>query len=454
MATKKKKPAGKAPPNKKPAAKGKGSKEKTAPPSRAHLGQKIDPIHLYHFLHMVGVNTRSEELAAVAGLSTTTMYKAVCYGYRPTRKAVEGWDEKLVAWIKGDKKLKTALDRYLKEEGLESVDDLFTKPKRTVNKNRLELIRAGLKDDRPALENIQIDWSVEPMLNQTMRHFRLAHNPFVGDVTQEDDVFLTRDWKETFENLKYVAENGGFQALIGESGSGKSIMREMLEAQLRDEGLVQVTRPATLDQGKITTYSLMDAILADLGVNPGTVSEEKKVRQVKDLLIKRHEAHKRTVLVIEDAQRLNNKTLYFLKGLVELKHNFRPLLGIILIAQPELLLTLDEATNFDLRQTIRRIEVLTMPPLNGSTAKYLEFKFERVGASLAKIMTPEAVAAISEYWTRYENTGRRKIKISQCYPLTINNTVIKAMNFCAKTSGSKIVKADDVVAALRPRRVS
>lgn len=55
--------------------------------------------------------------------------------------------------------------------------------------------------------------------------FGLTQDPFTGDVTKADDVYLTDETRFISEFLYQTAKIGGMVALLGESGSGKTTIR-------------------------------------------------------------------------------------------------------------------------------------------------------------------------------------------------------------------------------------
>ena len=64
------------------------------------------------------------------------------------------------------------------------------------------------------------------MLTQRARKkFKIVADPFTGDVTKAEDVYMTDDTRFVSEYLYQTARIGGMVALIGESGSGKTTIR-------------------------------------------------------------------------------------------------------------------------------------------------------------------------------------------------------------------------------------
>lgn len=415
---------------------------------RPHYMRGPKPRLIWHF--QLAANVTDEDIGKALGVSRNEWGLFKRFGREPN---AAGWKQKVLALFKTGRRA-AALKNFMAEWGLKKPEELFREESAPGEEAKAAADRrngARSPKHNPPDDAFVLDMEVEAMLIETQKHFRLEANPFIEDVTEYGDVFLPQKFTRLYENLHKVARQGGFTAFVGESGCGKSVLRKYLESRLADEGVTQVIRPATLDQRKITTASILYSIIADLGGQASFTSEEIMVRRARELLIARLDAHKRNLLLIEDGQRLTSAMLYFLKGFYELEHCGKRLVGIIIFAQPELEGLLDENGNYALRQTSRRIEMLKMPSLNGETPDYLRFKFERAGARLEAVFDAGAVEQIQEALTLKEKIGMRTVNASKCYPLLVNILAVKAMNMAQKM-GYKKVTADVVIAAQRPGR--
>lgn len=270
------------------------------------------------------------------------------------------------------------------------------------------------------------------MLSPTAKkHFSLFLDPFREDVQGPDDVFLSPDQRYIREAMFSAAKHGGFLAVVGESGAGKTVLRKDLIDRISREGHhIMVIQPRVIDKEKLTTSNIYEAITKDLA--PGATlkqSTEGKARQAEELLRDSSRAGNAHVLMIEEAHDLGVKTLKSLKRFWEIEDGFKRLLSIILIGQPELKLKLDERTNFEAREVIRRCEVAELVPLDRHLEGYLELKFKRVGKALADVFEADA----------FDMIRRRLIERRHgVYPLVVNNLVVKAMNTSAEIGAGKV----------------
>ena len=271
---------------------------------------------------------------------------------------------------------------------------------------------------------------------RTMKHFGLKRNPFMNEITEAKDIFLSEDHIFIKEMMLESARYQGFTAVYGEVGCGKSVMRKAVYRELQTEG-IQLIYPMILDKTRISAAALLDAIIMDLADERPKRSMEAKTRQAFRMLKNRHQNGLRQVLVIEEAHLLNVWALKHLKQIYEFEDGYRKLAGIVLIGQPELAALLDEARYPQLREVIRRITVAEIEGLSvRDLGRYITHKFDRVNGKTDSVFATDAVDAMGRRMRTEE--GRRMI--SKAYPLSINNLACLAMNRAAEL-GETLVTA-------------
>ena len=289
------------------------------------------------------------------------------------------------------------------------------------------------KDDIMLLRNANLTQAAK-------QHFGITRSPFADEIHTTEDVFASSDIKYVREGMLQTALHGGFIAVVGESGAGKTTLREDLIDRInRENRAVVVIEPYVLAmedndiKGKTLKAShIAEAILESVapGTNPKR-SPEARFRQVHKALQDSARAGNKHVLIIEEAHGMPLPTLKHLKRFFELKNGFQRLLGIVLIGQTELAQKLSE-NNPHVREVVQRCELLTLQPLDdGRLTQYLKFKFARVGKNVSDVLDNTAIEAIAERLTLRTRAKAGIESHSLLYPLAVNNLVSAAMNEAA-----------------------
>lgn len=277
-------------------------------------------------------------------------------------------------------------------------------------------------------------------LSQAARqHFGVSRDPFTDDVQSCADVFQSANIRYVRTRLMDAALHHDFVAICGESGAGKSTLAEDLEERIVADGRdVVVIRPYVLQmelsdtKGKtLKSGEIARAIIRTLDetVVPRS-SPDALMRQVHEMLMNSHRAGRRHLLLIEEAHCLPVATLKHLKRFSELKDRMRRLLGIALVAQPELRARLLNAGQ-EVREVSQRCEVIDLLPLDSDLEAYLKHKFARFDLPLGKVLAPDAVDAIRGRLVHVPRGGKPVDAVSFCYPLVVNNLVVRALNAAA-----------------------
>ncbi len=314
-----------------------------------------------------------------------------------------------------------------------------------------DLLRAPKDQPEPEEDNDMLlpKQSLSP---QARRHFKLFTNPFDGEVTRDEMMFVGDEFAYVREAAWQCAQTGGFVALCGESGAGKTTVLTDLEARLqRDPRGVIVIKPSVLgmalndNTGKtLKSTDILHAVISQLDPQH-TVPQTLQARTVcaRKLLAASAQAGNTHLLVVEEAHSMPDATLTHLKRLHEVRDGRRALLGILLLAQPELKLRLAAGLRSGaLREVAQRCEVVELLPLDGDLHPYLQ---RRAGACQVQLSTLMDDGAIEQLRTRLT----RKIggtAVSMCYPLVVNNLVTKALNEAAALGVPVVTR--DVISAI------
>lgn len=262
----------------------------------------------------------------------------------------------------------------------------------------------------------------------TMKHFQLFRNPFLDDVQETGDVFMSESHRYAHAAMMDAAKSGGFVAICGECGAGKSVMRRKLISELNEAGDVRIIQPQTIDKQELTSGHILDSIILDLDPDATPKrTREAKARQVRQALLASSRGGQRHVLIIEEAHDLSVATMKQLKRLWEIEDGYKKVLGIILVGQPELQVRLNRNTHPEMREVILRCLIGTLESLTRDDCeRYIDLKFRRLNKDVREVLAADCVDAVMSRLT-VRQTG-----FSSVYPLYINNLLAKAMNQAAQ----------------------
>jgi len=223
--------------------------------------------------------------------------------------------------------------------------------------------------------------------------FGFAEKPF--DVTPDPKfLYLSRDHRETLAALMYgIRERRGFIAIVGEVGMGKTTLLNTVLGRLDEK-----TRVAFIFNTDLTFTEMLAMTLVDLGLGePGeTLLKVEGISRLNNFAIQQFSRGGNLVLLVDEAQNLDNSTMENLRLLSNLETRKHKLIQIVLSGQPELDIKLAQP---ELRQLAQRISLkrYIMPFGEKETYEYVQHRLSMVDYNGPTLFSRQAQKMIWKY---------------------------------------------------------
>ena len=221
-------------------------------------------------------------------------------------------------------------------------------------------------------------------------HYRLTIKPF--DLSPKPDfLWLGEKHKEALATLKYgIVEDMGFLLLTGDVGVGKTALIHRLIRSLDASTLVaHITDPG------LGTLDFFRIMAAQFEIPTDFTSKGEFLLALEKFLYQAHKNRKRILLIIDEAQRLNNKLIDQIRVLSNIELSDRKLINIFLVGQPEFKNMLLAEANRPLRQRIA-VNYHIDPLSESETGTYIEYRMAVAGASW-DIFEPSALREVYRF---------------------------------------------------------
>ena len=192
-------------------------------------------------------------------------------------------------------------------------------------------------------------------------------------------LYMTEQHREALAHLVYgLNSEGGCILLTGEVGTGKTTVCRCLLEQIPEKSNI-----ALVFNPKVTATELLETICDELHIEypQGENSVKTYIDRINDFLLQANAAGQKTVLIIDEAQNMENAVLEQLRLLTNLETNQRKLLQIIILGQPELLEILSQQ---NMRQLAQRITArFHLNPLSRNELKaYISHRLAVAGSNV------------------------------------------------------------------------
>jgi len=221
-------------------------------------------------------------------------------------------------------------------------------------------------------------------------HFGLKEPPF--KITPNTDFFFSGGNRgAVLDALVYAITNGeGIIKLVGEVGSGKTMLCRMLQTILPEK-----IESIYLANPSVAPEDVLHAIAFELQLKlPKNADRLKVMQQLQAHLLSRHAEGRQVVIFVEEAQGMPLATLEEIRLLSNLETKQDKLLQIVLFGQPELDVNLNQTHIRQLRERITHGFHLG-PLQTKDVGEYLIFRLRAAGYHGPHLFTDAAIKKLS-----------------------------------------------------------
>ncbi len=239
--------------------------------------------------------------------------------------------------------------------------------------------------------------------------YKLEEQPF-SNAPDPRYLYASSTHREALASLLYGVKSGcGFVAMIAKPGMGKTTLLMQALQQLRDKATT-----VFLFQTMCTPHEFLRGILVDLGVQQAEGTLFELQMKFNDFLVEQARSGKPVILVIDEAQNLDDSVLEVVRMLSNFQISTGQFLQIVLSGQPQLAEKLAAPSLVQLRQRIPIVARLK-PFTEEETALYIKHRLQTAGYQQSEsLFTRSAVELIARY--------------SEGIPRNINNLCFNALS--------------------------
>jgi type II secretory pathway predicted ATPase ExeA len=198
------------------------------------------------------------------------------------------------------------------------------------------------------------------------------------------------------KNIKFAIKSGGFIALTGVVGIGKTTTLRNIQRDLADDGKIILSKSLATDKRSVSVNTLYTALFTDLLSKKDSkfpTQSEKRERKIQSLI---KEKNKPVALFIDEAHSLHHKTLIGLKHLIEVIEDVNGTLAIIAVGHPKLA---NDLRNPALEEIGARTKLFELGTLGANSPKFIEWlinNYKSEKTTLDAIISKEAIEFFAE----------------------------------------------------------
>jgi general secretion pathway protein A len=261
-------------------------------------------------------------------------------------------------------------------------------------------------------------------MNDFIQYYGLSENPF--DISPDPKFFFpSESHKEALASLIYVIkERKGFMLLVGEEGTGKTVLvNQLIESLDNNENVVYFSN------GNLSYEQILKELLIKLELTPKRINKAAMLFELNDYLIQNLARGKNLILIIDEAQDIPDDVLEELRLTSNLETSTSKLLQIIFVGRPKLETKLNTR---GLRQLKQRIGIISRISRlsHAESIGYINNRLQHAGCNSTDVFSPKALALICKY-----SNGIPKIINHLCH-----NALVKGFEYSRKPISAKTVR--------------
>ena len=239
--------------------------------------------------------------------------------------------------------------------------------------------------------------------------FGLREDPF-GVTPETRFLYPSSVHEEARASLAHSFHSGrGFVVLVGQPGMGKTTLLMDFLQKLKSSA-----RTAFLFQTQCSSHELLEQLMLELNLGVRSESPSQLHDRLRAFLAKEHSTGKRVVIVVDEAQNLQDPVLETVRLLSDFETQRSKLLHIVLSGQPQLADKLMAPGLLQLRQRIGMVCRLS-PLTTRETREYIQYRLMVAGRPIDRpLFSPGAYEMIAE--------------LSKGIPRNINNICFHALS--------------------------
>lgn len=223
--------------------------------------------------------------------------------------------------------------------------------------------------------------------------FGLKKDPFAEFPTRRDEVFISPDLQRIIDRVIDAIKYPAFISVTGEIGSGKTVIRAMIEDYVEDQPNVHIIWPEFMFMQLISPTQIAQMILEYFEVQRIPRGAAALGKAVKKTLQQQFQAGNRVTIAFDECHRMSDASLSSLKNFYEMgSGGFQRWLTVMLFGQKVFDARLEDEK---FREINERIIPNPMPDFKAYAADYMRFRLAKSGAA-EDLFDSDAIAYIAE----------------------------------------------------------